>query len=197
MDKLNLIDFDKYTITRDGKIFSHSVLHRCKEMHGYLTKRGYIRANMLCKDKQQRSYQWHRVIWYYFNGEIPEGLEVNHKDEDKTNNSLDNLELLTHTENINYGTRNQRAGASNSIALKGHHLSDECKKKLSLANSKPVLQYNLETNEPIKEWHGVREAARCLNLKNSSIAACCRGGLYQKGKWVNLNQAYGYGWKYI
>lgn len=188
MDKLNLIDFEKYTITKDGKIFSHSVSHRCKEMHGYLTKRGYIRVNMLCKDNQQRFYQWHRVIWFYFNGEIPEGLEVNHKDEDKTNNSIDNLELLTHFENINYGTRNQRAGISISVALKGKHLTDETKQKLSLANSKPILQYNIETNKPIKEWYGVREAARCLNLNSSSISKVCRG---------EMNQSGGYGWQYV
>ena len=143
MDKLNLIDFEKYTITKDGKIFSHSVSHRCKEMHGYLTKRGYIRVNMLCKDNQQRSYQLHRVIWFYFNGEIPECLEVNHKDEDKTNNSIDNLELLTHLENINYGTRNQRAGVSISNALKGRkspfkgkHYSEEAR----LAKSKQLKE---------------------------------------------------------
>lgn len=186
MDKLNLIDFDKYTITRDGKIFSKHYKRFC---NGRITPKDYVRVTLTCKDKKQVEFAFHRVIWFYFNGEIPEGLEVNHKDEDKTNNSLDNLELLTHPENINYGTRNQRAGASNSIALKGHHISDECKKKLSLANSKPVLQYNLETNEPIKEWYGVREAARCLNLNSSSIAACCRGG--------KRKQCGGYGWKYI
>lgn len=185
MDKLNLIDFEKYTITEDGKIFSK---RHNRYMHGYLTKKGYIRVNMLCKDNQQRFYQWHRVIWFYFNGEIPQNYEINHKDEDKTNNSLDNLELLTHTENINYGTRSQRAATSISFALKGKHLTDETKKKLSLANSKPILQYNLETNKPIKEWYGVREAARCLNLNSSNISKVCRG---------EMNQSAGYGWRYI
>ena len=188
MSKLYLIDFEKYTITEDGKIFSHSASHRCKEMHGHLTKGGYIRVNMLCKDNQQRYFLWHRVIWFYFNGDIPEGLEVNHKDENKTNNSIDNLELLTHIDNINYGTRNQRAGASNSVALKNKHLTDETKQKLSLANSKPVLQYNLKTNEPIKEWYGMREAARCLNINSSSISKVCRG---------EIKQSAGYGWRYI
>ena len=37
-----------------------------------------------------------------------EKLQVNHKDEDKTNNCLDNLEWLTAKENVNYGTRTER-----------------------------------------------------------------------------------------
>ena len=45
----------------------------------------------------------HRLIADTFLGEHPE-LEVNHKDENKLNNALSNLEFLTHKENINYGT---------------------------------------------------------------------------------------------
>ncbi len=42
----------------------------------------------------------HRAVWEAFNGAIPHRLEVNHKDLDKTNNRLDNLELVTHQENL-------------------------------------------------------------------------------------------------
>lgn len=41
-------------------------------------------------------------------GVIPQGMQINHKDEDKTNNSIDNLELMTNKENSSYGTRNER-----------------------------------------------------------------------------------------
>ena len=46
----------------------------------------------------------HKLVWITFKGEIPEGYEINHIDEDPGNNALYNLELLTHKENINYGT---------------------------------------------------------------------------------------------
>ena len=40
----------------------------------------------------------HRVIWSYYNGEIPENCVIHHKDFNKDNNDLSNLELLTFTE---------------------------------------------------------------------------------------------------
>ena len=197
MDKLNLIDFSKYTITRDGKIFSNWGKHY---MLGSPDRNGYLTICMRTKDKKSMVYLFHRVIWFYFNGEIPEGLEINHKDEDKSNNSLDNLELLTRPENIRYGTRAKRAAESNHIAQKGKQLSKEHLSNLRKASAKrrmPVLQYNLETNEPIKEWCSLRDIQRTLNFESIHISHCCKGGFYRKGKWVSINQAYGYGWKYI
>lgn len=42
----------------------------------------------------------HRIVWETFFGKIPHGLEVNHIDNNRANPRLDNLELLTHRENI-------------------------------------------------------------------------------------------------
>lgn len=47
----------------------------------------------------------HRLVWVHNNGPIPKGVEVNHKDGDKTNNRLDNLELVTHAKNIEHSYR--------------------------------------------------------------------------------------------
>lgn len=44
----------------------------------------------------------HRLVWETFNGPIPGRLEVNHKDLNRANNHLQNLELLTHRENIQH-----------------------------------------------------------------------------------------------
>jgi hypothetical protein len=54
----------------------------------------------LCKDGIYARRSVHRLVWEAFNGEIPGRLEVNHKDLDRANNRLDNLELLTHRENV-------------------------------------------------------------------------------------------------
>lgn len=37
----------------------------------------------------------HRYVWQYYNGSIPKGMVVHHKDEDKSNNDITNLELQT------------------------------------------------------------------------------------------------------
>ena len=45
-----------------------------------------------------KRYRLHRYVWEYYNGEIPKGYHVHHKDHNKDNNELDNLELLTKQE---------------------------------------------------------------------------------------------------
>jgi len=59
----------------------------------------YLTVN-LCRDGVYLRRSIHRLVWEAFNGEIPGRLEVNHKDLDRANNCLDNLELLTHRDNI-------------------------------------------------------------------------------------------------
>ena len=54
----------------------------------------------LCKDGKYTHKLIHRLVWEAFNGPIPGRLEINHKDLDKTNNHIDNLELVTHQQNL-------------------------------------------------------------------------------------------------
>lgn len=54
----------------------------------------------LCKAGVYVRRSVHRLVWEAFNGEIPGRLEVNHKDLNRANNRLSNLELLTHRENV-------------------------------------------------------------------------------------------------
>ena len=44
----------------------------------------------------------HRAVWEYFNGPIPDGFHVHHKDGDKSNNSIENLELMKAGEHLHY-----------------------------------------------------------------------------------------------
>lgn len=188
MDKLNLIDFDKYTITEDGKIFSNTFNYMNHQVLGCKDRNGYHSVYLRCIDKKSRNFLKHRVIWFYFNGEIPQNYEINHIDENKANNSLCNLELLTRAENVRYGTRTERAAATNSTVQKGRKFTKEHIEKLSLAKSKPILQYDLETNEPIKEWQSSKDVEKQLGYNASTIRKVCRN-IY--------SQAYGYGWKHL
>ena len=60
---------------------------------------GYLNVH-LCREGKYTRKLVHRAVWESFNGPIPARLEVNHKDLDKTNNSLSNLELVTHKQNL-------------------------------------------------------------------------------------------------
>lgn len=53
-------------------------------------------------------YFIHRLVYETFIGKIPIGMQVNHIDEDKANNNLWNLNLLSPKDNSNHGTRNKR-----------------------------------------------------------------------------------------
>ena len=63
--------------------------------------KGYWVAS-LCKDGKYTRRGVHRMMWEAFYGRIEGRLEINHKDLDRANNQLNNLELTTHRENVNH-----------------------------------------------------------------------------------------------
>lgn len=93
----------------------------------------------------------HRMVWEYYNGNVPEGYVIHHKDENKLNNSIDNLQLLTRKEHkifhmkdtiLSYCfTHESTLGENNPFFGKTH--SKESKDKISftkrLANNKKKL----------------------------------------------------------
>jgi hypothetical protein len=76
-----------------------------KRKQRYLTeqnsKDGYKKINFFPNGRQKKCYS-HRVVWETFVGPIPIGLEVNHKNGIRDDNRIENIELLTHSENILY-----------------------------------------------------------------------------------------------
>ena len=94
--------------------------------------------------------------------------EVNHKDEDPMNFSLDNLEWCDHPYNQNYGSINERRGRNISATQRG-------KPKPWVAESKgiPVIAIDGWGNE--MWFKSGREAARQLNINQSSITAVLNG----------------------
>lgn len=138
------------------------------------TTRGYLDVQ-LWKDNKCTHKLVHRLVYMTFIGAIPDGMQVNHIDECKTNNVVSNLNLMSPKENINYGTGIKRQ---------------------ALAKSKTVYQYTLN-GDFIAEYESASEAARQLGYSQTEISACCRGGYFKKGKWVNRNNYKGFIWKYI
>lgn len=93
---------------------------------------------------------------------------VNHKDENKFNNMVDNLEWCTHKYNSNYGT---------SISRRVNHQNFE---DIAKQVRKPILQYDIDMNL-VSEWSSASECERMTNgeFKNSGISKCCNGKLKQ------------------
>lgn len=82
-------------------------------------KCGYLEVRLIT-DKNKSIYRLvHRLVLSAFNPiENMDVMEVNHKDENKYNNSLENLEWVTSKENCNYGTRNVKCGDARAKKVK-------------------------------------------------------------------------------
>ena len=63
---------------------------------------------VLCKNGKTKTFSMHRLVAIAFLDNSDNLPEVNHKDEDKTNNCVDNLEWCDRVYNNNYGTRNKK-----------------------------------------------------------------------------------------
>ena len=110
-------------------------------------------------------------VWVYltFVGDIPKGMEVNHLDEDKHNNRLDNLNLLSHGDNMHYGTGIERSAASR----RGKKHSEERKEKIGAALSKAIQTLDKDGNV-VMEFPSTMEAGR-QGFDQSAVSACCLG----------------------
>lgn len=65
---------------------------------GTLSKHGYVRFGFTVNNKWINTFV-HRLVWRCFRGEINGGLQINHIDGNKSNNHIENLELVTPKEN--------------------------------------------------------------------------------------------------
>lgn len=94
-----------YRQSIDGRILSPSP-----------NKKGYLQV-ALTKDKKLATKRIHRLVAEAFLPHIDGLSHVNHIDEDKTNNSVANLEWCNVGYNNNYGTRTKRIGAALSMQV--------------------------------------------------------------------------------
>ena len=142
-----------YQVSNLGRVKSLNYNRTKKEkiLKPQLHRKGYLYV-VLYKEGKGRHYKIHRLVAQAFIPNPENKPEVNHKDEDKTNNKVENLEWTTRRENCNYGTRNMR-GAK--------------------ARSKPIYGINVKTNERI-EFPSTQETGR-NGFNQGNIASCLKG----------------------
>lgn len=147
-----------YEVSIDGEVKSLNYNRTGKEriLKPGKDRGGYLLVT-LCKDGKEKTHKVHRLVAEAFiPNDDPECLpEVNHKDEDKTNNRVENLEWCSHKFNINFGTRNERA---------------------SKTKSKPVQAIDSKTGVVIVEFPSMIEAQR-HGYSVVCISLCCNGKL--------------------
>lgn len=141
-----------YEVSSFGRIKS-LFNNRCKFLKQTPDRVGYMTVT-LCKNGTRKNLKVHRLVALSF---LPihekSKNEINHKNEIKSDNHVENLEWCTHYYNMKYG------GIQN---------------KITLAKSKKVMQFNIDGSF-IKEWSSTREIERTLGFKHGHISACCLG----------------------
>lgn len=97
----------RISIDDEGRVWRHAMLKRGKVVHlpeprriDHPTTLGYFAVKLTLPDGTRFATSGHRIQWIRHHGSIPTDREINHKDLDKGNNRIGNLELATHTENL-------------------------------------------------------------------------------------------------
>lgn len=146
-------NFDKYEVYSDGRIWSYKSK---KFLKPSTDKDGYKRVQLSDNEGNIKIYGLHRVVYEAVSGSpIPEGMQVNHISEDKTENFFENLELVTPKQNINWGTCIERRSKARSKQVGAY-------KNCELVMSFPSL------NEANRQGFNQGAVSECCNLKRKT-----------------------------
>ena len=155
----------KYEVSSYGRVKSYQLDSNGRILSPGNSGNGY-KIVILCKDKKRKNYMIHRLVAEAFIPNPSKFPQVNHKDENKQNNYVENLEWCNSIYNNRYGTRLQKVA-----------------EKLG----KSILQLDKQGNI-IKEWPSISKASKCLSVSGRShITDCLKG---------RCKTALGYMWKY-
>ena len=143
-------ELSNYAASKDGDVINvktKKIMNKCKNNSGYLFFGIYNK-----KLKKPKSYAQHRFVYEVFKGKIPPNLEIDHRNNIKTDNRIKNLQLLTHKQNveksqnktiisINLKTGEERrfdsiTKASIELFIDKSHISNICYKKKHFKTAK-------------------------------------------------------------
>lgn len=163
-------EFPDYMVSDDGKVYS---MKTHKNLTLSPSKNGYMSVELRNESGSKRILV-HRLVASAFIPN-PDGLpQVNHIDEDKSNNASTNLEWCSAKYNMNYGTaartRHEKIDYTKPI-YKENAIRN------SMAMRKPVKQ--IKNGKVIAEYESAADAGRKLHLNSSHIGECCRGKRYK------------------
>lgn len=163
-----------YQASTMGRIRS---LYTNKILKHEISKNGYCKVT-LCKNRVRKLCSVHRLVATTFLPNHNKKLQVNHKDGNKTNNCVDNLEWATSKENIIHSYKNKL-----QIPKKGKEHPLYRKYGKENKTSKKINQYDLQGNF-IKTWDSIMDVERILNINNGNISSCCNGKKRMAGGFI-------------
>ena len=141
--------YTNYGAKEDGSILNLKTM-RCRKPQ--IQNVVYFKIHV-CKNGKRKNYLAHRFVYECFRGDIPPELQVDHIDNDKQNNSIDNLQLLTSSANCK------------KASIDGNRVGR--KPRIS------VVSFCLETSER-KTFSSMNAAARALGVNRGLISSIVR-----------------------
>ena len=147
--------WEGYRVSNQGRFMSFKQNPEGKLLTPHLNKYGYLTVHLRDKNKNM-VLQCHRLVLLAFEPICnSDTMEVNHKNENKQDNRLSNLEWATRLENVRYGT---------GIARKAK------------AQYKKILCIELNTI-----FDSVKEASEKMHVNYGNLTSCCNGHLQTVG----------------
>ena len=150
-----------------GKIAKFRREHEGRVLKPYLTRYGYYLVDLYYDTKKKRHYLVHRLVAQAFIPNPDNLPQINHKNEQKTDNRVENLEWCDNDYNIHYGT---------GIARR------------SISQQKQIEQIDMQGNV-VAVHDGIVKASEATGISRSNIGKCCKGKSRHK-------TAGGYRWRY-
>lgn len=172
-------NYPRYSISDAGRVrreefySKNGMLMKAMNMKTTLTKDGYAGLG-LTNDNGTKSFMVHRLVAQAFIPNPENKPQVNHLDEDKTNNNVENLAWVTSKENNDWGTRKERAIKSSINNPKRDYL--ELGKKFS----KSI--YSIDKDGNRVDYCGVHEASRQTGFAPQTISSNLNGKIKSTGK---------------
>lgn len=161
--------FRGYYVSNLGRIKSYRIFSTGIILKQHLNRKGYCMVGIYDNDNRKHYVQVHRIVLKTFNPVLDmDKLEVNHKDENKQNNCIENLEWCTHEENMNYGTARQRS-------VNNQRITHPNKKKVMCIETGCI-------------YFSMMEAKRETGINNTLISRVCN---------EKIKTAGGYHWVFI
>lgn len=177
----------KYQVSNLGRIKS------LKNRHGYrekilkqlLTHHGYKQVMFCDKNngKKDKRYMVHRLVAEAFIPNPENYPIINHKDENRTNNRVDNLEWCTYKYNSNYGNCREKISKS--------HKGEKNPMYGRTGDKNPMYGKNGGKHQRAKGvkclttgevFASISEATNKYNVCGSQISKCCKGKADSAGK---------------
>lgn len=178
---LKIKDFEDYLIDKKGNIFS---VRKNKYLKWSINRDGYAKVT-LHKNKYKKMFSVHRLVAQTFIPNVNNLPQINHKDGNKLNNNVNNLEWCTAKHNMNEAVRIGLFENARKINRENAIKNNLCKNYI-LANKKTkkkVNKYDKEKNF-LETYESITEASKQNNIPISSISFVCKNKRKTAGGFI-------------